>query len=727
MRKDTDLAHSPPRASSPSSIAALLEPRSIVVIGASEDPTRIGGRPLNYLRQSGFAGQAYAVNPNRETVQGFRSYRHVREVPGPIDLAIVALPANLVVQALEDCGLHGVKTAIVFSAGFAESGEAGQVLQSAIADISQRHGIRVLGPNCLGAFNSHIGFYGTFTQAFSSGLMNPGPLAIVSQSGACGGHLAYLCRERNIGIGYWITTGNEVDLELSECLHWLACSPQVRVIAVYAEAVRNGPGFVAALKEARARGKPVIVLKVGRSQSGARAAASHTGALAGEDAVYDAVMKQFGVHRADSIDDMLDVACACLARARFTNNQLGILTVSGGVGVQMADAAEAAGIEVPLLAPAAQERIRDLIPFAGTSNPIDLTAQLANERSLLGQCLDTVLAERQFGALLCFFTSSPASTSAADWLLQTFDGIQDRYPDVLFVLSFLAPADTVREFERRGFLVYEDPNRAVRALGALSRIEQSFAGAALAHAGQEAELLVQASGAPDVPHPDVSDEYAAKRVLAAAGIPVLPEVLATSAEAVHAAVADLGKPVVLKIVSPHIQHKTEVKGVVLNVDSPARAQAAAAAMLERVQQARPDAVLRGVLVAPMAERGVETICGAYRDPVFGPMVLFGLGGVYVEVLKDVALRMAPFGMAEARSMIQEIRGAGILAGARGEAPADVETLARVLSTLSVFAFRHRAWVSEIDINPFVVLESGKGGFALDAVIETAPLEDNKAP
>ncbi|WP_212745133.1 acetate--CoA ligase family protein [Hydrogenophaga sp. 2FB] len=726
MRKDTEMAHSPQQTSHLSSIAALLEPRSIVVIGASEDPSRIGGRPLKYLRQSEFAGQVYAVNPNRESVQGFPSYPHVREVPGSIDLAIIALPANLAVQALEDCGIHGVKTAIVFSAGFGEAGEAGQALQSTVAGISKRYGMRVLGPNCLGAFNAHIGFYGTFTQAFSSGLMSPGPLAIVSQSGACGGHLAYLCRQRNIGIGYWITTGNEVDLELSECLHWLACSPQVRVIAVYAEAVRNGPGFVAALKEARARGKPVIVLKVGRSQSGARAAASHTGALAGEDAVYDAVMKQFGVHRADSIDEMLDVAYACLARARFTNNQLGILTVSGGVGVQMADAAEAAGIDVPLLATAAQERIRGFIPFAGASNPIDLTAQLTNERSLLGQCLEVVLSEGQFGALLCFFTSAPAAKTAADWLLQTFEGIQDRYPNVLFVLSFLAPAETVREFERRGFLVYEDPNRAIRALGALSRLEQSFADVRLEHPAREAEMASETSGAPDVPHPDVSDEHAAKRVLAAAGIPVLPEVLAVSADAVHAAVADLGRPVVLKIVSPHIQHKTEVKGVVLNVDSPARASEAATAMLERVRQARPDAVLRGILVAPMAERGIETICGAYRDPVFGPMVLFGLGGVYVEVLKDVALRMAPFGMAEARSMIKEIRGAGILAGARGEAPADVETLARVLSTLSVFAFRNRAWVSEIDINPFVVLESGKGGFALDAVIETAPL-DEKTP
>ncbi|QFZ84006.1 CoA-binding protein [Variovorax paradoxus] len=706
-----------------SDITALLEPQSIVVIGASEDPTRIGGRPLKYLRSSGFAGAVYVVNPNRESVQGFDSYKSVDSLPQVVDLAIIALPAHLAGAALDDCGRKGIRTAIIFSAGFSETDEAGQRMQTDIAALSQRHGIRVLGPNCLGVFNSHIGFYGTFTQALSGGFLEPGPVAIVSQSGACGGHLAYLCRQRNIGIGYWITTGNEVDLGISECLHWLACSPKVRVIVAYAEAVRNGPMFVQALEAARARGKPVIILKVGRSVSGARAAASHTGALAGEDAVYDAVLQQYGVHRAGSIEEMLDIAYACLATPTFANNQLGVFTVSGGIGVQIADAADEYGVDVPLLAPSAQDEIRALIPFAGTANPIDVTAQLTNERSLLGKCLDIALAQGQFGALVCFLTSSPASRASADWLLETFSAMRERHPDVLCVLSFVAPVETVREFERLGFLVFEDPNRAVRALGALSRFERSFASARLA---QEDAALPQGGGSPGL-RVDVSDEQAAKRVLAAAGIPSLPEVLAPTAADVRAAVEHLNRPVVLKIVSPDIPHKTEVQGVVLNIDSPDRAHEAAVAMFERVGASCPAAEIRGILVAPMCERGIETICGAYQDPVFGPMVLFGLGGVHVEVLKDVVLRRAPFGVPEARAMIREIRGAALLAGVRGQAPSDTEALARVLVALSVFAFENRDWVAEIDINPFVVLAAGQGGFALDALIQTRGPDPCTAP
>lgn len=699
-----------------SAITHLLEPRSIVVVGASDDPTRIGGRPLHYLRASGFAGLIQAVNPNRDSVQGYPSFPSVSALPAPVDLAIIALPAEMVTATLDECGEKGIRTAIVFSAGFAETGETGRAMQEAVLTICSRYGLRVLGPNCLGAFNTHIGFYGTFTQAFSTGFIEPGPLAIASQSGACGGHLAYLCRQRNIGIGYWITTGNEADIDLSDCLLWLARSPKVKVIMAYAESIRDGAKFVEALRMARELGKPVILLKVGRSASGARAAASHTGALAGEDAVYDAVLRQFGAHRANSIEEMLDVAYACLAEQKFTNNKLGLVTVSGGVGVQMADAADEFGLEIPQLSDAAQAQIKALIPFASAANPIDLTAQLTNDRTLLGRCIDLALAESGFGAILCFLTSAPASPVVADSMFESFKTLRGKNPDLLIVLSFVAPMDVVRRFEGAGLLVFEDANRAIKALAALSRFEASFR-AACDRSGRALPDAIElpALGAN---RPEVFDEHSAKQVLAEVGIPSLPEVLARNPEQVQAAVAQFDRPVALKIVSPDLLHKTEIQGVVLNVTSPDAAREVAGEMLERVRVQFPAARLSGILVAPMCEKGLETICGVYQDPVFGPVVLFGLGGIYVEVLKDVALRLAPFDQDEALAMIGEIRGAALLRGVRGKPAADIEALARVLSRLSAFAHANRSWVAEIDINPFMVLEAGRGGFALDALIQT---------
>ena len=341
------------------SLGALFEPRSVAVIGASDDAGRIGGRPLRYLRDAGYSGAIYPVNPNRDSVQGLPSFKTLASIPHSVDLAILALPSEQVVEAVAACAEKGVKAVIVFSSGFAETDDEGARRQDEIRRIARRSGMRVLGPNCLGAFNSAIGFFGTFTQAFDNGAVPPGPISIASQSGACGGHLGYLCKQRGIGIQYWITTGNEADVDISECILWLAQSEHVRVIVVYAEAIRDGATFIRALETARRNRKPVVMLKVGRSSSGARAAASHTGALAGQDAVSDAVLRQYGVFRADSIEQMLDIAVACAPGVFPPNRRLGIVTVSGGLGVQMSDAAEAKGLEVATkLAEGAQTSIR---------------------------------------------------------------------------------------------------------------------------------------------------------------------------------------------------------------------------------------------------------------------------------------------------------------------------------------------------------------------------------
>jgi acyl-CoA synthetase (NDP forming) len=695
-------------------IGSILDPKSVAIIGASDDVGRIGGRPIRYLLEAGFSGKIYPVNPNRDTVQALPAYPTIVEVPGPVDLAIVALPAASVLEALRACAGKGVKAAIVFSAGFAEAGNEGVELQREMRELVHRSGMRILGPNCLGAFNMHSGFVGTFTQAFQSGFVEPGPVAIASQSGACGGHLAYLCKQRGIGIGYWVTTGNEADVDVTECMLWLASQKDVRVIVVYVEAVRNGERFVRALRLARQNRKAVVVLKVGRSTSGAKAAESHTGALAGEDAVYDAVIRQFGAHRAGSMEELLDIAYACARGTLPDNRRLGIVTVSGGVGVQMADAAEEHGLDVATMPEAAQASIKEMLPFAGTRNPVDVTAQSGNDKTLLGRCLDVVMSEGGYGAVVMFLTSAPAMADYADRLFDTVLAVRHAHPDRLLVLSFVAPVETVRRFEAEGCLVFEDPNRAVRAIAALAGFSAGFD----RRREDEAAGLELASEATAVDASALANlnESGAKQVLARAGIPTLREIVVSSPDEARDAAAAIGCPVVLKILSADIAHKTEVGGVALDLASPEAAAEEAAAMLDRVRKRAPEARIAGLLVAPMNSGGVETICGVSRDPVFGPVVMFGLGGVFVEVMRDVAFRLAPFDEREALSMLSEIRGVALLEGARGQPRADVRALAEVLARVSRFAYANRNAIEEIDINPLVVMPEGEGARALDALI-----------
>ena len=703
----------------PGALNALFEPRSVAIIGASDDAARIGGRPIRYLRQAGYSGAIYPVNPNRDTVQGLPAFKSISTIPHAVDLAILALPSEQVVEAVAACAEKGVKAVIVFSSGFAETDEEGAGRQNAIRQIARQSGMRVLGPNCLGAFNSATGFFGTFTQAFDDGVLPPGPISIASQSGACGGHLGYLCKQRGIGIQYWITTGNEADVDIAECILWMASSPHVKVIVVYAEAIRDGATFIRALETARRHRKPVVMLKVGRSDSGARAAASHTGALAGQDAVYDAILRQYGVFRADSIEQMLDIAVACAHGVFPPNRRLGIVTVSGGLGVQMSDAAEACGLEVGLLPVEAQARIKTMLPFAAVANPIDVTAQAINDLTVIDRCLEIALTDGDYGAIVCFLTSAPAASSMTEPLLQAFTDVHRRFPERLIVLSFAAPSAVVRRFEQAGFLVYEDVNRAVKAIAALASFAETFASSLPAPGSPSPAGTEQSTrSALRVTAADLAslNEHVAKNLLAAAGIPALPERVIRDADQARLAAAELGCPVALKILSPDIAHKTEIGGVVLNLPTPDAAASAAMALLDRVASQRPEARLTGVLVAPMCTGGIETICGVFRDPVFGPMVMFGLGGVYVEVLKDVAFRLAPFNEDEALSMVREIRGYAILEGTRGSPPADMGALTRALSALSRFAATNRDTIAEIDINPFVVMPQGQGAFALDALI-----------
>lgn len=694
------------------SLSPLLSPRSIALIGASDDPARIGGRPLRYLRESGYEGAVFPVNPNRESVQGLKSYASIASLPQVPDVALLAVPAAATVEAIKACAERGVGSAIVFSAGFAEASDAGRAMQEEITAIARKSRMRVLGPNCLGVFNAQAGYYGTFSAIFDAGFMQPGTLAIVSQSGAYGSHLAHLARQRGLGINYWITTGNECDVDVAEALDWVVEQPGVKVVMAYAEGIRNRESFLGALEKARQNEVAIVFMKVGRSQVGAQAVSSHTAALAGSDAVFNAVLRQYGVYRAHTTAEQLDVAYAA-ARGRFiSGNRLGIFTLSGGFGIQMADDAEDAGLLVSPMPEAAQDTLRALLPYASPSNPVDATAQALTDLPLMSNFIRAMLDKGGYDMFTAILGSGPASPTFAHSLQQAMTEATVGNADCLKCLTMSAPPEIVRSYEEQGFLVYEDGSALVNALGALVRFRHSFD---LARGGQAATAPVTSV---DIPQRAMS-EHEAKSLLGQAGIPFLPEVLIVPGDDPGSAASNLGFPLVMKISSPDLPHKTEVGGVRLHLSNQQQVREAMASMLDSVRTKAPQAKIEGITLAPMVSGGVETIVGVFSDPSMGPMVMFGLGGVFVEVLKDVTFRVAPFDHDEALRMIKEIRGAAMFDGVRGAPPSDIEALARLLSCLSVFAASHAGQIESIDLNPVVVLPQGQGALALDALIIAA--------
>lgn len=689
----------------------LFAPGSVAIIGASSDPTRIGGRPIAYMLERGFKGAILPVNPNRREIQGLSAFAAVADLPETPDTAIVAVPAPLAAQAIDQLGARGVRSAIMFTAGFAETGAAGAAAQADIVAIARGHGMRLLGPNCLGLFNDRIGYYGIFSSSLEGGFPPPGRIGIASQSGAYGTHVFVVARQRGLGTPICVTTGNEADVTVGDVIHWMVDDPDIDVIAVYAEGIRDGASFVAALEAARQAQKPVIVMKVGRSALGSASAKSHTASIAGDDAVTAAVLAEFGAIRARSTEEMLDIAQLATRRIYPAGNTLGMITVSGGAGVLVSDAAEAVGLAMPPMPAASQARLSALLPFAAPHNPVDCTAQAFNDMSLVGTFMEAMVAEGGYASVLAFFTQTGGAASIAPRLREQLSGVQRRHPDRLYVLSVLAPPDLVAGYEADGYTVFEDPTRATVAIQAMGELGNAFA---RAPALPPPEILPV-----ELPHAAL-DEAAAKRLLAQAGIAAAPEhVCATAEDAVRAA-ATLGLPVVLKILSPDIVHKSDIGGVLLDVGSAEAVRAGFGLLLDRARTAAPAARIEGVLVAKQLRGGVECILGIQQDPVFGPIAMFGLGGIFVEILHDVAFRRCPFGEDVAEAMIRSIRAAPLLLGARGRKVADIGALARMLSRLSVFAHQAGPRLQSIDLNPVLAMPDGDGAYAVDAVLELAP-------
>ncbi|MAM24203.1 MAG: CoA-binding protein [Rhodobacteraceae bacterium] len=689
---------------------AIFNPRSVAVIGASSDPKRIGGRPVDFLKRHGFDGPILPINPRSPEVQGLTAYPSISEAPATPDLAVIALPAPLAVQAVEQCAARGVRGAVIFSSGFSEVDAEGAALQARMVDIAREDGMRLVGPNCLGIANVRHNLYATFTPGVEKHLPKPGGVSIVSQSGAFGSYCMTLVRMRGLGVNIWATTGNSCDVDFADAVAYCAQDDNTRVIMGYLEGATDRDRLVEALELARAREKPVVMMKVGRSAVGAEAAQSHTASLAGADAVYDAAFRQYGVYRAQSVDELFDVTYACAeSDSMMQGDRLGLVTVSGGVGVLMADEAEKLKLDVPALPDHAQKKLKEVLPFAGVRNPVDVTAQLVNQIDLLETNMDVLFGDGEIDGAIIFMSTVGLVADLNEAIRSGLERIREKYPGRPMLFCSLTEPEGRAAYEKSGFIVFEEPTRAVRAMAALRYFARSFA-----RAGENDPIpeLSNLSPLPD----GMVNEIEAKALLAEAGIGIVHETLATTPEAAAQAAQEMGFPVVLKIASPDILHKSDIGGVALDLRSVEDVRAAGARILKLASEKIPDARIDGLVVAEQAAPGLEAILGVTHDPAFGPVVMFGLGGVFVEALEDVSFRVAPFGPAEAHRMIDEIRSRKLLDAFRGAPERDIDALADALARLSAFAVHHGAALETIDVNPLIVGASGQGAVAADGVI-----------
>jgi len=689
------------------SLSALFAPSSIAVVGASSSPQKIGGIPIDYQRRFGFDGALYPVNPNAGRIQELQAWPDLQSIGKPVDLAILAVPAALVDGALDDAIAAKVKGVVLFSSGFAETGAEGAAAQARLGDKARAAGVRLIGPNCLGFMNIARNVYATFSPAPGVGRVAAGRIGLVSQSGAFGAYAYSMARARGVGLSLWATTGNEADVQFADCLAWLAQDPATDVIMGYMEGCRDGPRLRAALALAQANGKPVVMVKVGSTALGAQAAASHTAALAGDDAVYDAVFRQYGVLRARNLTEFFDLAHSAAVAGRPRDRSIGLFTLSGGVGALMADEASAQGLDVQPLSDAAQDTLRSWVPFAAPRNPVDITGQVTNDMSLLERSARVMLDDRGFASWMGFLAAAGASDAFWPVLRELVGSLRAAYPDTLLAISTLLAPERRAELEAMRCLVFADPSDGIRTIAALAGLKTGAAPAAASVPdGEPLKLPASTMSEPD-----------ALALLAEAGVPVVPHRVVRSADEAAAAAEAIGDAVVVKIVSADIPHKSDVGGVALGLRGAAQAREAFERTRDHALSARPDARLDGALVARMLTGGVECIAGVHRDPVFGPVLMFGLGGIHVETLRDVSLRALPITRDDALTMVRELRAFAILDGARGRAPVDLDSIADALCALAGFALRAGDSLDSAEINPLIARPRADGGcVAVDALV-----------
>ena len=695
-------------------LQSFFWPESIAVLGASPDLHRIRGRLLHQLRENGFPGRILPINPSYQAIGGLPCFPSIGAVDGPVDLALVAIPAPAVAAAVEECAKAGVKNTLIISSGFAEEGGAAGDMQAALIEVTKRYGIRACGPNCEGYYNALGRIATTFSPTVetrdddSQVLVSDRRIGVIAQSGGIGFALFNRGKAAGLGFTYVISTGNEADLTMADFLDYMVEDERTHAVMLFCEAVRNGPGFVAALAKARRLGKPVIAIKVGRSDAGTRASASHTASLSGSYTAYHAVFERYGVIEAEDADEAVAIAGVVLSCPLPKGRRAGIVTVSGGGGAWMADTLSAHGLIVPVLSAAMQASLRPLMPSYGASgNPVDVTAQGSNTGPAMMTVMEHLAESDEIDMLV--LVSSLASESRASLDAGRIRATAEKCGKPMTVWSYTIPSAFGRDASSGcGLFLHTNLRNAGVAMGRL-------AGYAEVLRRPLPEPFEPVSGRLYPGLPRVVPEYLAKQVLAA-WLPEAAERLVQSAEAAAQAAATLGFPVALKVQSPDLPHKTEAGGVRLNLADPDAVAAAYAAMLGDVARYAPEAKIDGVLVQNMAPKGHELVIGMVNDATFGPIMMVGYGGTTVELFADVAHSPAPVDEAEAKRMIRSLRSAKLLSGFRGAAPIDLAPVAKLLAALSRAALTLAAQVAEFELNPVILHADGSGLTVADALL-----------
>jgi acetyltransferase len=706
-----------------SSLERVLNPRSIAIVGASETPGKAAERRTRSLIEGGYRGRIFPVNPKRRRIFSLPTYPSVSAIEEPVDLVVIIIPPPAIPQVVRESVEKGAQGIVIITAGLGETGNEGKQIEAEVLEITQKAGVHLIGPNCSGMFSASasMNFLGI------PGLQR-GHLSVVAQSGNVIDSLSHYARNRGLGFSKIISIGNAVGVKLHDYLRCLKDDPDTRVILLYLEGIQNGNDLIQAARETVAQ-KPIVALKVGRTSAGIRAAASHTGSLTGDDTVVSAAFRQAGIVRVNNVDELFDVADV-LAKAPYPRGRrVAILSEGGGDNAIAADNAERHGLQVPVLGPSTQEAIRPfLLEGMPAKNPIDYGGTAEEDPPVIPRCCQPCLESDDVDAIFItgFFGGfreiiaphvGPLEEEAARELVN----LVKKFEKPIVVHSSFARDEipALQILREGGIPLFESSERAALALAALA---DYALGRERARRWRPLRSESPPAACQDILHKVLTQgrnhltEPEALRFLELYGIPTPAHRIVSSEEEAAEAAGELGYPVALKVISPHILHKSDVGGVALDLADALQVKEAFRGIHERVRSRMPEARIEGILVVPMVQQGMECIVGAVRDPQFGPMILFGLGGIFVEVLRDVSFRVLPLGEGEAGEMIREIQGFPLLQGVRGHPPKDILSLEGLLERVAIL-FLENPQIREMDLNPVKVQESGATVLDVRLVLE----------
>jgi acetyltransferase len=688
-------------------LKAFFNPRGVAVVGASTKPGKVGHDIVANLKNYGYNGGVYPINPKAKEILGLPVFKSIDQLPDEVDLAVVAVAPPMVVKSVYELARKKIMACVVVSSGFKEVGGEGTQLEKDLAKACRETGVRIIGPNCVGIMDSFQGL----NASFAAGMPNKGHIGFFSQSGAMCLAILDWSLDNAIGFSKFISLGNKVDLTESEILHLLAEDEDPRVIMGYLEAVEDGRKFMKAAAEVT-RKKPVVLLKSGVTSAGAKAASSHTGALAGADAAYEAAFSQCGVLRVHTVRQLFNLAQALARQPLLAGPAMAIVTNSGGPGIIAADSVEKLGMHMAGLRPETVDELRSFLPsIASVYNPVDITGGAAAE--LYGRSLSVTAEDPNVDGLMVIL--SPTATVDPQEVARLICQEKTKKP----IFSVLMGRHSVEESRiycmEQGMPAYDFPEDAVQAMAGMMQYRKWL------NTKPKPPDLVE--GKKEVVKGIIKEMRAVKRremseteareCFKAYGINVARSIPAATSDEAAAAAEELGCPVVMKIDSPAISHKSDVGGVKVGLKTPDEVAKAFLDMTSRVNRLKPNAWVRGVLVQEMVQGGRETIVGVTKDPQFGHLIMFGLGGIYVEVMKDVSFRVAPITREDADQMVKSINAFPLLRGVRGEPPADMAALSDAIISLASLVTDFPE-VSEADINPLLVLPRGQGTMAVDA-------------